>query len=529
MSVPRAFTRIIRSKVAVRIMWFLLIAAVAAAVLVGLEVDFLENFRDRPFGQDYLELEEILFLTTLIVGGLLIFGLIRQRAQKREIRRREAAERYALDLAFHDPLTGLPNRRKFMDELDAALGAPPHGDSMHAVILMDLNSFKAVNDTHGHPAGDELLIEIASAMKAKIGKDAVIARLGGDEFAVIARDLPDIEAVGSLGQRVIAAFEHPFPTKSGEHRVGVGLGVALMPRDALSRAELVRKADLALYRAKSEGTSSMSFFSADMDAQMRERAFVEGELRAALGTREVSPRYQPSVDLKSGRILAFDVLPQWNHPTLGAVPLQRFAPVAEDSGLVRQMTDQILRYACNDAAAWPDEIGLSMRLSDAAMRDPALALRVLSILAETRLAPSRLEISIGESALMRNLDESRRLLKPLREAGIRLALANFGTSYASIWHLRDLQFDKLKIDRSFIEDMATNDADAVIVRTILGMGQGLGITISADGIESSGQRDQLQADGLSEGQGAFFGSALDAEAANRLVREQAMDFRAKRA
>jgi diguanylate cyclase (GGDEF)-like protein len=510
-------------------MWFLLIAAVAAAVLVGLEVDFLDHFQDRPFGQDVLELEEILFLTTVIVASLLVFGLVRMRAQKKEIRRREAAERYALDLAFHDPLTGLPNRRQFMDDLDSALGAPPHGGSMHAVILMDLNSFKAVNDTHGHPAGDELLIEIAKSLKEKIGKDALIARLGGDEFAIIARDLPDIEAVGSFGHRVISAFERPFPTKSGEHRVGVGLGIALTPRDGFSRPELIRKADLALYRAKSEGSSAMSFFAADMDAQMRERAFIEGELRAALGTSEVSARYQPSMDLKSGRVLAFDVLPQWNHPTLGPVPLQRFAPVAEDSGLVRQMTDQILRQACNDAAAWPDDVGLSMRLSDAAMRDPALALRILGILAETRISPSRLEVAIGESALMRNLDESRRLLKPLREAGLKLALANFGTSYASIWHLRDLQFDKLKIDRSFIEDMDKNDANAVIVRTILGMGQGLGIAISADGIESSGQRALLQADGLSEGQGNLFGKPLDADAASRLVREQGMDFRARRA
>jgi predicted signal transduction protein with EAL and GGDEF domain len=262
---------------------------------------------------------------------------------------------------------------------------------------------------------------------------------------------------------------------------------------------------------------------------MRERAYIEGELRAALGTRDISPRYQPSVDLKTGHVTSFDVLPLWVHSKLGEVPLQRFGSVAEDSGLVREMTVQILRQACTDAARWPGDVGVSMRLSDALMRDPALGLRIFGVLSETRLQPSRLEIAIGESALMRNLDESRRLLGPLREAGIRLALANFGTSYASIWHLRDLKFDKLKIDRSFVEDVDNNDTHAVIVRAILGMGQGLGIAISAEGIGNMSQRDRLHADGLAEGQGELFGEPLTAEMAHSLVRNQSMRVEARRA
>jgi diguanylate cyclase (GGDEF)-like protein len=510
-------------------MWFLIAAAAVAVVLFVLEYDFLEHFMDRPFGQDVLELHEILFLTTFVVLGLLVFGAVQQRSQRQEIRRREAAERYALDLAFHDPLTGLPNRRQFMEDIDAALAEPPRGDNVHAVMLMDLNAFKAVNDTHGHPEGDELLIEIARALKSVAGPDARPARLGGDEFAFVARDLESPEAVAGLGHRVIAALEKPFRTKGGEHRVGVGIGIALAPRDGTERAELVRKADLALYRAKAEGSSSLAFFETAMDVQMREWAFVETELRAALGTPNITASYQPNVDLETGRITAFEVAPHWNHPTLGAMPLQRFVPVAEDSGLIREMTDQVLRRACLDAAAWPTETGLALRLSDAVMRDQGLALRILGIVSDTRLAPARLEISIGEGALMRNLDESRRLLVPLRNAGIRLALSDFGTSYASIWHLRDLKFDKLKIDKSFIEDMDHNPTSAVIVKTILAMGQGLGIAISAEGIEKPNQREKLVREGLAEGQGRLFGRALGPADANKLVLDQTMKMATRRA
>ena len=291
----------------------------------------------------------------------------------------------------------------------------------------------------------------------------------------------------------------------------------------------MRKADLALYRAKAEGSSSLAFFETAMDAQMREWAFVENELRAALGTPDITATYQPNVDLETGRITAFEVVPHWNHPTLGAMPLQRFVPVAEDSGLIREMTDQVLRRACLDAAAWPTETGVALRLSDAVMRDQGLALRILGIVADTRFAPARLEISIGESALMRNLDESRRLLVPLRDAGIRLALSDFGTSYASIWHLRDLKFDKLKIDKSFIEDMDHNPTSAVIVKTILAMGQGLGIAISAEGIEKPSQRERLVREGLAEGQGRLFGRALAAAEADKLVLNQVMDVSSRRA
>ncbi|MFC5066725.1 putative bifunctional diguanylate cyclase/phosphodiesterase [Flaviflagellibacter deserti] len=499
------------------VMAFLVFAGLTALVLVGLEVDLLQHFRDRSPLQDMLEIEEILLITGLLVVSLLAFAGRRLYLQKLEIRRREAAERYALDLAFHDPLTGLPNRRNFLELVDAALAEPPRGDNVHAVMLLDLNSFKAVNDVHGHPAGDELLIEIGKALNRELSGQAEIARLGGDEFAVVAKDIDGANAAASIGRRIIALLDQPIRTRTGEHRVGTGIGVAIAPKDGTDRAELIRKADVALYRAKAEGTSFLSFFEEAMDARMHERAFVETELREALASSGIVPVYQPNVDLTTNKITGFEVVPHWRHPYLGEIGSQRFLPVAEDSGLIRELTDQLLRRACLDALSWPDTTILSFRLADAVMRDHGLPLRILGILGDTRFRPARLEIAIGEAALMRNMKESRRLLAPLREAGIKLALADFGTSYASIWHLRDLHFDKLKIDRSFIQDLDQNPNSAVVVKTILGMGKGLGIAISASGIGQSEQRDKLKSEGLIEGQGDLFGRGLTSGEASKLV------------
>jgi diguanylate cyclase (GGDEF)-like protein len=512
--------RLLGSRLVTRVMIFLFVAGILAFVLVGLEVDLLENLRTHTAAQNVLELEEVLLLTALVVAGLLLFAIRRMMIQKAEIRRREAAESYALNLAFHDPLTGLPNRRHFMDAVDHGLAEPPRGERMQAVMLMDLNAFKAINDIYGHPAGDELLIELGGLLTTAAGDDGMVARLGGDEFALFAPDIEGADAAARIGRRMVSVLEQPIRTAHGEHRLGLGIGIALAPRDGTDRAELVRKADVALYRAKDEGSSSVSFFEQAMETPLRERAFVEHELRTALAQGAIVPRYKPSLDLETKRVLGFDVTVAWTHPTLGHVQPQRFIPIAEDSGLIRELTDQVLRTACLDAATWPDELTLSFRLADAVMRDPGLTLRILTILSETRLSPSRLEIAVGEGAVMRNLDESRRLLSPLREAGVRLALADFGTSYASIWHLRDLQFDKLKIDRSFIEDIGSNQNSAVVVRSILGLGHGLGVTISADGIENAGQRDLLLSQGLEEGQGQLFGAPLSAEEAHRMIVSQ---------
>jgi diguanylate cyclase (GGDEF)-like protein len=504
------------------LMMALLVLGIGALILIGLEVDLLMHLRARTAVQNVLELEEILLLSTIIVGGLLVFSIRRIILQRKEIKRREAAESYALTLAFHDPLTGLPNRRALMDEIECALKEPPRGSNVHAVLLMDLNAFKAVNDIHGHPAGDELLIEVAGLLGSAAADDGLVARMGGDEFAAVARNLSGPEDAARLGSRLLAALNDPVRTKHGEHRLGLGIGIALAPRDGTDRAELVRKADVALYRAKAEGSSSLAFFEQSMESHLRERSFLEQELRAALSAEHITPRYQPTLDLETGRVLGFDVTPHWAHHALGPMTPDRYIPLAEDSGLIRRLTDQLLRRTCLDAAAWPDELTISFRLADAVMRDPGLPARIIGVLAETRMQPDRVEIAVSEGAVMRNLDESRRLLTPLREAGIRLALADFGTSYASIWHLRDLQFDKLKIDRSFIEDLDRNQSSAVVVRTILGLGQGLGVAISADGIARPNQRDMLLSQGLEEGQGQLFGEALSAEDAIRLANEMSV-------
>ncbi|MGQ4275307.1 putative bifunctional diguanylate cyclase/phosphodiesterase [Terrihabitans sp. B22-R8] len=518
----RLAARLFSSRWMGRLMILLFLLAVLAFVLVAKEIELLEHFRTYTAAQDLLDLEEVLALTAICVGGLLLFALRRVILQKREIKRREAAENYALNLACHDPLTGLPNRRHFMDAVDRAMTELPHGEHVHAVMLMDLNSFKAINDIYGHPIGDELLIELGGMLSAAAGNDGMVARLGGDEFALMARDLASPDEAARLGRRLLAVLEKPIRTARGEHRLGLGIGIALAPRDGTERAELVRKADVALYRAKAEGSSSLSFFEQEMEAHLRERSYVEQELRTALDLKSIAPAFQPSLDLETGQVTGFDVVPHWSHAILGVMSPKRYVSVAEDSGLIRDLTEQVLRQACFQAATWPSELTLSFRLADALMRDPGLSARVLKIVSDTRLDPARLEIAVSEGAVMRDVDESRKVLTPLRQAGVKLALANFGTSYASIWHLRDLQFDKLKIDRSFIEDLDHNPNSAVVVRTILGLGRGLGLAISADGIEKPEQRDLLHDQGLEEGQGRLFGRTLTGEEAIALVSRQAL-------
>lgn len=457
-----------------------------------------------------LEFEEMLAVGAFIVATLLYLGWRRVRDQEREIGRRMAAERRAHELAHTDVLTGLPNRRAFENTLTAALNTPLGPNEVHAVLLLDLNGFKKINDLHGHAEGDDLLVVLAERLTAATRDRDVVCRIGGDEFAMIAHHLAGAEGATSIALRIQKEMEPPFRIGSHQHHIGAGIGIALYPRDGRTPEEIVRKADIALYRAKAEPETGVRFFEEEMDLHLREHDFIECELGAAIGTDALRPWYQPIVELKTGEVIGFEALVRWAHPKLGQVPPDRFIPIAEDSGLIHRLGEWLLRCAATDALNWPSNATLSFNISAVQLKDSTLGLRILNILADTGLAPNRLEIEITESAVVRDLDTAQGVLSALRDAGVRIALDDFGTGYSSLYHLRRFKMDKIKIDQSFIHSMTTEKESATIVQALSGLGLGLGLTITAEGVEDSAERDALISLGCQQGQGYLFGRAVSA-------------------
>ncbi|HEY4265046.1 MAG TPA: EAL domain-containing protein [Micropepsaceae bacterium] len=496
----------------------LLVAVLLLMTYLAFEIDVFENAPNVPPQEQVIELDEGLGLGALFAAGMLIFAGRRYQEQKREMARRIAAEREARTLALHDALTGLPNRRQFDSALKAAIAAMPRAGACHAVFLLDLNGFKKVNDVHGHGAGDEVLVQVAGRLSKAMREGDLIARFGGDEFAVLAPQLSSAEDATTIALRIIDALKEPVATGLAQHRIGTGIGIALIPQDSDAAEDILRKADIALYRAKTAGMSALRFFEEEMDARVQERDFLENELRAAIGTAALRPYYQPIEDLNTKRIVGFEALARWTHATAGEISPERFIPIAEDCGLIGELSDYLFRQACRDAIAWPGDITLSFNISPAQLRDRTLGLRVLAILGETGLSPRRLELEITESALVRDMEAAQETLGALRQSGIRIALDDFGTGYSSLYHLRNFKLDKIKIDRSFIEKMSTDRESETIVRALVGLGTGLSLTVTAEGVENKGQQMQLIAEGCQQAQGFLFSEALPQAGAMELLK-----------
>lgn len=504
--------------------WDGLVVSAAAAVLLFLaqEYDLLRSIGLSTSAAEGIELAEVFFIA-LILGLFLFISVRRMRAQRAEVARRTAAEARARKLAFQDPLTGLANRRQFDEALAAALSAPPGADRTHAVLLLDLNGFKAINDVYGHPMGDAVLKEVALRLQMVVRETGDhVARLGGDEFGIIATHLRGAESATGLALRITHSLEPAIVIASNQYVIGTGIGIALFPKDAGSPEELTRRADIALYRAKSSGRSDFRFFEPDMDVQIRERALIENELRSAVANRTIVPHYQPTIDLTTGAITGFEALARWEHSTLGEIPPSRFIPVAEDCGLIGELGEQLLAKACQDASGWPDQVTLSFNISPVQLRQPTFGLRILAILGETGLQPSRLEIEITENTLVRDLQYAEAALGALREAGVRIALDDFGTGYSSLYHLRRFKFDRIKIDRSFIETMNAESESAAIVKALMGLGHGLGVRVTAEGVERAEQRDALIGEGCDQAQGYMFSRAIPAAEVKAMLTKQEM-------
>ncbi len=471
------------------------------------------------FGNDYAdyEIDDLIFVAFIMSVALMAFAWRRVRDLSSEIKARRAAEDAARKLARHDPLTGLPNRRYFGEKLDEALRSVMLEGHRAAVLMLDLDGFKTINDVHGHLVGDKALIEFTERI-ATAAKGAVVARVGGDEFSIIQPKISSLDDPAGLARRIVKAVAEPFQIAGTETALGVGIGIAVAPDDGTKPDELVRRADLALYRAKAEGRSFTRFFEPAMDAHVERRTAIERELRAAVAAHAIEVHYQPLVHLDGDRIIGFEALARWVSPTLGNVFPSVFIAVAEECGLIHRLGDQLLRAACYEAKNWPADFTLAFNISPVQLRDPTFGLRTFGILGETGLPPARLELEITESAIVGDALLAQRMIDELRSAGVRIALDDFGTGYATMSQLLAFRFDKIKIDRSFVNKLGGDADSEVIVRAIIGLAKGLGLTTTAEGIETGIQLADLKSHGCVEGQGYLFGKAIPAEQIPDLLR-----------
>ena len=463
-------------------------------------------------GIDYAEweLDDIIFVVFVMSIAMVVYAIRRYRDLSKEIKARISKELEARNLARHDPLTGLPNRRFFEEKLDECLSIASATRQV-AVLMLDLDGFKTVNDTYGHAVGDKVLSEFALRVSKVLRAGAFLARVGGDEFAIIKPKIDSLDDPTNLARRIAATVAEPFVIEKVTAEFGVGIGIAIAPNDGIHADELVRRADRALNRAKAAGRSSVRFFEPEMDTHVERRIQIERELRSTIASNGIVPHYQPLVSLAGNRIIGFEALARWENGDSGFIPPDVFIPIAEETGLINTLSDQLLRRACLDANAWPATFVLAFNVSPVQLRDPTLGLRLLSILGQTGFSPRRLEIEITESALVENIGVAQAVIDELRQAGVRIALDDFGTGYATLSQLLSFHLDKIKIDRSFVSRLDKSEDSQVIVRAILGLAKGFGLTTTAEGVEDAGQLAYLKANGCTEGQGYLFSKAVPAD------------------
>ncbi len=424
----------------------------------------------------------------------------------RDLRDRRTAEAQIRYLAHHDPLTGLDNRASFDERLDREIRLHRRAGQKLALLCLDLDGFKDVNDIYGHAAGDQLLRDIAVEFSAVITKDCVLARLGGDEFAVMAPQVADPAQVEALAEKLLMCMRtigHRSSAPTGS--ISVSIGIALYPSDSRDRTGLLSNADTALYRAKQEGKGIYRFFEPEMGVQIRERRGIEHDLRNAIDNGELSLVYQPQAQVASGTVLGFEALLRWNHPTRGSVQPSVFIPIAEQSGMILTIGEWVMRQACREAAGWLRPLTIAVNVSPLQLGSEGFVALVQDILSETGLQPERLEIEITESALIRDPNRALLALRDLKAIGVNIAMDDFGTGYSSLSNLQAFPFDKIKIDRSFIQAVHTKPQAAAIVRAVLGLGRGLGLPVIAEGVETSEELRFLGLEGCAEAQGYLFG------------------------
>ena len=420
---------------------------------------------------------------------------------------RKRAEARLAFMAQHDGLTGLPNRNLLRQQMDDMLLHTRRSTDKIAVLVLGLDNFKAVNDTLGHGVGDKLLRGVAKRLRSTLREEDALARLNSDEFAIVQAGVSRPEDAVLLAKRLLEAIGEPYLLDGHSIVIGASIGIAMSPGDGDESEKLLKSADMALSRAKSDFRGTFSFFEAEMDARAQTRRKIEMDLRDAIQNDGLRPFYQPLVDLSSGRITGFEALVRWPHPERGMISPGEFIPVAEETGLINPLGGLMLRRACMDAAHWPDDVRVAVNLSPLQFRTGNLLSQVTEALKHSGLPARRLELEITETLLLEKSSQVLATLHALRALGVRISMDDFGTGYSSLSYLRSFPFDKIKIDQSFVRDLGANRDAQAIVRSIISLGKGLGVTITAEGVATEAELSCLRTDGCHEGQGFLFSRA----------------------
>ncbi|WP_246132923.1 putative bifunctional diguanylate cyclase/phosphodiesterase [Devosia ginsengisoli] len=439
-----------------------------------------------------------------------------------EQRQNEARIRH---LARHDALTDLPNRIEFLEQMAKTEAGLSRGE-MAAVLYIDLDHFKAVNDTLGHAVGDEVIKQASARLWGTTRETDVLARLGGDEFALLMRPIDSAADAAKVADRIIKSIGAPMSIGGQQVEIGASVGIAIGPGDGVKTDSLVKNADLALYRAKSEGRSTYHFFETGMDADLQQRRSIEAGLRLALQREELRLMFQPLLGLKENRVTCVEALLRWDHEGRTISPVE-FIPIAEETGLIVAIGEWVLREACKTAATWPGEIRVAVNLSPVQFKSRDLLGLVKSALSEARIPATRLELEITESLLLAENDTNLKVLHDLRAMGVRISMDDFGTGYSSLSYLRSFPFDKIKIDRSFMRDLTSRGDSQAIIKAVIGLGQSLGMSTTAEGVETEEQLEMVRAQGASEVQGFLFSPPLAPAALANLLHSEAVSTQVK--
>lgn len=465
--------------------------------------------------------DRTLVIALLLNVALILFGWRRHRALSNEVRIRAAAEERAHMLASRDPLTGFYNRRSLAEEGAAMFVRAQRRRKAMALMVIDLDHFKTVNDMHGHAIGDALLRAVAGEIAAAMPPIALTARLGGDEFACgFLFDSAQPDTIERIAEKLVARMAQPFDAEGFRVHISCSIGIARSDFDCSSIDALMRSADIAMYSAKKGGRSRYAWFDQSMERELQTRNELESGLRAAIPRGEIVPYFEQQIDLKTGKLHGFEVLARWEHPTRGLISPELFIPIAEETGMIADMSLSIMQQAFAAARDWDPSLSLSVNISPWQLRDAWLAQKIIKVMTETGFPANRLEIEITESALFDNLALAQSIVGSLKNQGARLALDDFGTGYSSLAHLRALPFDRIKIDKSFVISLNESADSAAIVNAIASLGESLNLPITAEGVEDASIEARLKALGCAKAQGWYYGKPLSVIAARKLLAER---------
>lgn len=475
---------------------------------ISIAIEGFERVAAFSTAHESWQLDEILTVLMIMPIALAFYAVRRLIELRSEFRRRIAAEKEASALAFHDPLTGLPNRRKAYEAIKNATRKA--NTERFALALIDLDRFKTINDQYGHIAGDEVLLAAAENLRVQVRAGDMVARLGGDEFVVLLRNFASSEALVARVEEIVGAFERTIHLHSADSviTVGASVGVTLVEQADLEIDRIIAQADTAMYRAKASREQSFYFFEKGMDEAAAQRAKTERDLREAIRSDRIEPFYQPLIELSTGKLLGYEALARWRCEDGSIRNPDEFIPIAEECGVIGDIYFRLLAKAALEARQWADDCFLSINLSPLQFTDPWLVERTLQALHIAGLPPGRLEVEITESALVSELETARTVITNFKSQGIKVSLDDFGTGYSSLRHLSELAFDKLKIDRSFITDIATNPDSQTIVQAVTSMAHHLGLKVTVEGVETVASERSVRGFGCDVGQGFLYGKPV---------------------